>query len=33
VVVPAIDEPSPAVVRCMRRDLLQPSRFYDSPVW
>lgn len=33
VVVPAIDEPSPQVVRCMRRDLLQPASFFDSPVW
>jgi hypothetical protein len=33
VVVPAIDEPQPGVVRVMRSDLLRPTRFYDAPVW
>jgi hypothetical protein len=33
VVVPAIDEPDPDVVRVVRSDLLRPSRFYDAPVW
>lgn len=32
-VVPAIDEPQPGVVRCMRSDLLKATRFYDAPVW
>lgn len=33
VVVPDIKEPLTSVVRCMRSDLLRPSRFYDAPVW
>ena len=33
VVVPAIDEPPPDAVRCVRADLARAARFFDAPVW
>lgn len=32
-VMAAIEEPPPSVVRVMRADLARPGRLYDAPVW